>query len=307
MPGLSRYTHRSRSLHSSSNDCIQSDGNFLEIVLKNLVRLFASTMMLLVAAQISVAVAASFEMKMFGYRIAVVQRDFEQVLIIDERDFLRNTTINISDIQLVSGTPVVVGSSSAGGNTCDSSPFVISFPTGAKPKVDGPIESCRPVTIDVLADQLTFKTTALPNSPGETWTWTPASGFAKSVDQDFIADTSKGWSELREKTVSHPSELLSFGEVAAQINDLLGSDKDDYSNIILGVGSGSFDGDYFVGSACTRHLCQEEEALLVASIQEKTVFLAWKPSGEKIVVRPPVKQWPERAKAALREWAEKWK
>lgn len=100
---------------------------------------------------------------------------------------------------------------------------------------------------------------------------------------------------------------MSLGEAAAQINGLLGAEKNDYSDIILGVGSGSFDGDYFVGSACTRHLCQEEEALLVAAIQEKRVFLAWKPSGEKIVVRPSVKQWPERAKAALREWAAKWK
>jgi hypothetical protein len=161
--------------------------------------------------------------------------------------------------------------------------------------------------MDVRADQLTFSTTALPNSPGETWIWTPATGLAKSGSRDFVADTSRGWSELREKTVSHPGELLSFGEVAAQINDLLGAEKDDYSDIILGVGSGSFDGDYFVGSACTRHLCQEEEALLVASIQGKQVFLAWKPSGEKIVVRPPLKQWPERAKASLREWAAKWK
>lgn len=155
-------------------------------------------------------------------------------------------------------------------------------PTGCKPRVDGPIESCRPVRMDVLPDQLTFSTTALPNSPGETRTWTPASRFAKSGGREFVADTAKGWSELWEKTVSHPGELLSFGEVATQINDLLGREKDDYSNIILGVGSGSFDGDYFVGSACTRHLCQDEEALLVASIPEKQVFLAWKPSGEKM-------------------------
>lgn len=275
--------------------------------MKSFVHLVAVTVVAMVTSQIGIANAAVFEMKMFGHHVVVLQRDFEQVLSIDGRDVLKDAILNIEDIRLISGTPAIVGSSSVGGNACDAAPFVVSFPRDANPRVDGPIESCRPVKMDVLSDRLTFSTTALPNSPGETWTWTPASGFAKSGDQDFVADTSKGWSELREKTISHPGELLSFGEVAPQINDLLGAEKGEYSDIILGVGSGSFNGDYFVGSACTRHLCQEEEALLVASIQEKQVFLAWKPSGEKIVVRPPVKQWPARAKAALREWAAKWK
>jgi len=275
--------------------------------LKSFVHLVAVTVVAMVTSQIGIANAAVFEMKMFGHHVVVLQREFEQVLSIDGREVLKDAILHIEDIHLISGTPAIVGSSSAGGNACDAAPFVLSFPLGANPRVDGPIESCRPVQMAVLADELTFSTTALPNSPGETWTWTPASGFAKSGDRDFVADTSKGWSELREKAVSHPGELLSFGEVAAQINDLLGAEKDDYSNIILGVGSGSFDGDYFVGSACTRHLCHEEEALLVASIQQKQVFLAWKPSREKIVVRPSMKQWPDRAKAALREWAAKWK
>lgn len=275
--------------------------------MKSFVHLVAVTVVAMVTSQIGIANAAVFEMKMFGHHVVVLQRDFEQVLSIDGREVLKDAILNMEDIRLISGTPAIVGSSSAGGNACDAAPFVVSFPRDSNPRVDGPIESCRPVRMDVLADQLTFSTTALPNSRGEIWTWTPASGFTKSGHKDFVANTSRGWSELREKTVSHPSELLSFGEVAAQINVLLGAEKGEYSDIILGVGSGSFDGDYFVGSACTRHLCQEEEALLVASVQGKQVFLAWKPSGEKIVVRPPVKQWPERAKAALREWAEKWK
>ncbi|NSY46596.1 hypothetical protein G6L97_25955 (plasmid) [Agrobacterium tumefaciens] len=272
-----------------------------------LVRLFVLTVTFLVAAQISVAGAATFEMKMFGHHVTILKRDFEQVLTIDGREVLKNEILSIEDIQLISGTPAIVGSSSAGGNAYDSSPFVISFPTNANPKVDGPVDSCRPVKMQVSADKLSFSTTALPNSPGETWVWTPISGFSKPEEQAFVANVSKGWAELREKTITHPGDILEFAEVAAQINRLLGPEKETYSDIIMGVGSGSFSGDYFVGSACTRHLCNEEEALLVASIQEKQVFLAWKPSGKKIVVSPPVKEWPEKAKAALREWAAKWK
>ncbi|MDO5897886.1 hypothetical protein [Agrobacterium sp. Azo12] len=254
-----------------------------------------------------IATAASIDIKMFGHHVIIQQRDFEQVLSIDGRDVLKDSILTVDDVRMISGIPTIIGSSSPGGNACDSSPFVVSFPTDGNPRVDGPIESCYPVNADVLPDKIVFSTRALPTSPGQTWTWTPKDGLAKSADQQFVADSSKGWSALREKTATHPSDLLSYGEIAAQINGLLATEKDFYSDIILGVGSGSFEGDYFVGSACTRHMCNEQEALLVAGIQEKKVFLAWKPSGEKIVVRPPVKEWPDKAKFALREWAEKWK
>jgi hypothetical protein len=51
----------------------------------------------------------------------------------------------------------------------------------------------------------------------------------------------------------------------------------------------------------------DQEAVVVADLASRTVYLAWKPSGQKIKVAPAVKTWPERAKAELRQWASKWK
>jgi len=275
--------------------------------LKRCICIAVITLASLFAGGLSIATAAALDLKMFGHHIVIRQSDYEQVLSIDGRNVLKDATLTIDDVRVISGIPTVIGSSSPGGNSCNSSPFVVSFPVDGNPRVDGPIESCYPVNVDVQADKIVFSTRALPNTPGQTWTWMPKDGLGKSESQDFVADSSKGWSELREKTANHPSDLLSYGEIAAQINELLATDKEFYSDIILGVGSGSFEGDYFVGSSCTRHMCTEQEALLVAAIQEKKVYLAWKPSGEKIVVRPPVKEWPDKAKGALREWAAKWK
>jgi hypothetical protein len=275
--------------------------------LKRFAHVFFFTIASAFAGGFGIATAAALDLKMFGHHIVIHQRDYEQVLSIDGRNVLKDATLTIDDVRVISGIPTVIGSSSPGGNSCNSSPFVVSFPVDGNPRVDGPVESCYPVNADVQTDKIVFSTRALPNTPGQTWTWTPKDGLAKSADQQFVADSSKGWSALREKTATHPSDLLSYGEIAAQINGLLGTEKDFYSDIILGVGSGSFEGDYFVGSSCTRHMCSEQEALLVAGVQEKKVFLAWKPSGEKIMVRPPVKEWPDRAKSALREWAAKWK
>lgn len=275
--------------------------------MKKLVCFVVAAFSIVAGCQASLAAASAFEMKMFGHEVAIIRRDDGQILMIDGREVLKNEILDIRDALLVGGVPALVGSSSPGGNTCDAAPFVVSFPQGLNPRLDGPIESCRPVKADVGANEILFATVPIPNTDGETWKWTPSDGLIKSENRPFVPDASKGWATLREKSASHPSELIGFGEIAAQIDALLGADRNVFSDIITGVGSGSFDGDYFVGSACTRHLCQEEEALLVASISDKRVFLAWKPQGEKIVVRPLLKQWPERAKAALRDWAAKWK
>jgi len=45
----------------------------------------------------------------------------------------------------------------------------------------------------------------------------------------------------------------------------------------------------------------------IIHLASRTVYLAWKPSGQKIKVNPDVKAWPEKAKAELRQWAAKWK
>lgn len=79
----------------------------------------------------SAAAAATFEMKMFGHHIVVLERDFKQVLSIDGREVLKDAILHIEDIHLISGTPAIVGSSSVGGNACDAAPFIVSFPRRA--------------------------------------------------------------------------------------------------------------------------------------------------------------------------------
>lgn len=267
------------------------------------IQLFAQ-LSFFVAPQVS---AAELSLSVFGHQVAIVTRDTEQALMVDGQELLRNEYVDIDDIRLVSGVPVMIGKSYPGGNICDSSPFVVSLATAAKPRVDGPIDSCRPVQMQGSADQLAFSTTPLPNEAGENWVWKPNVGFQKTGNSGFQTSQAKGWAQLQQSGINHPGDIFSFGEIATQIDGLLGPAKASYVDILMGTGSGQFDRDYYIGTSCTRHSCGEEEALLVASIANRRVFLAWKPSGEKIQVLPPVTEWPAKAKAELRDWAAKWK
>jgi hypothetical protein len=139
---------------------------------------------------------------------------------------------------------------------------------------------------------------------GQKWEWTASAGFKGIQGEAFVADTSKGWDQLRERSVTHPAGLCGGGSRDQPFGR---ADKALLNDILLGVSSGEFKGDLFVGTSCSRHMCTDQEAVVVANLASRTVFLAWKPSGQKIKVNPDVKAWPEKAKAELRQWAAKWK
>jgi hypothetical protein len=41
-------------------------------------------------------------------------------------------------------------------------------------------------------------------------------------------------------------------------------------------------------------ISHNQEAVVATDLSSRMVYLAWKPSGQKIKVNPPVKTWPER-------------
>lgn len=46
---------------------------------------------------------------------------------------------------------------------------------------------------------------------------------------------------------------------------------------------------------------------MVAMLQEKQMYVAWKFEGRKIAVQPEVGKWPRAARLELKEWAKGWK
>ena len=258
-------------------------------------------------ASSAIVYAADFELTMFGSSVIVLGEYPERKLQINGRVVLTNAIVTFSEVMSVNGIPALIGESSNGGNACDASPFIISFPTAGAPRLDGPLDVCAEVKYERKANHIEFWTTAIPGAAGERWSWTPENGLKKLASVSFSADKTVGWIKLRERSIEHPLDILKIGEIASQIEILLGPDKLAYEGIIAGVGSGEFKGDDYVGKSCTPHMCGEEEAIIFASSSEKKVFLAWKPSNQKISVRPPLKKWPEKARRELKNWANNWK
>jgi hypothetical protein len=244
--------------------------------------------------------------KLAGHAVEVKEADTEKSLTVDGRELHRNQLIFLDDIYGFASTLIVVGSSSAGGNACDSAPFVLSFPNGGAPRFDGPLETCMSVDHQVEGSEIVFSSAPIPGRETERWKWTLESGFQSLGSKPFVPEAAD-WSSLRERRLSHPADAFRNAGIMASISKTLGRDFNHFQQLMTGVGSGEFKGDDFLGSACRPHACMDEAGLLFLSAHDRRVFAAWKPEGQKIVVYPsPVKDWPDKAKNELRAWAKKW-
>lgn len=253
--------------------------------------------------------ASGEELRAFGHDISILKNKVGQTqdqLSVDGKVIHTNEYVSFDEIAVVNGTPLIVGDSSPGGNACDASPFVLSFPAGKAPRLDGPLESCAVVSRRIEASRIVFETSATAAANGKTWIWT-TNGFAEGPPTLFSSDQTKGWDDLRAREVRHPADLFKYGEVANQIYTLLAESRADILPIMEGVGSAAYDGDYIVATSCLPHMCMSIEQITVAALRDRKIYMAWKLDNQKIVVRPPVGKWPQKARSALSLWAQKWK
>lgn len=243
-----------------------------------------------------------------GHQITIAGEYPTKELKVDGKTYHTDAIISFDEIIVVDGTVTLIGSSSAGGNACDSSPFVLSFPSESEPRFDGPLDNCVVVNHEIENGKVVFATGVIPGRDQNTWVWTPSAGFSEVKAVPFRADSRTNWTQLRERKLDHPSDAFVNGEIHQALKNVLGADFGHFQQLMAGVGSGEFKGDDYVGTACRPHDCPAEGGMIFLSPSLKRAFAAWKPEGGKIIVYPsPVKDWPEKARLELKNWARDWK
>lgn len=245
---------------------------------------------------------------MFGHKVEITKAEKTgEELQVDGRKLHADEYLAIEEIGLAQGIPFAIGTSAPGGNACDASVFVLSFPPDKPTRLDGPVGDCSPITWKAKPDHIDLGTRPSPDQDGSQWTWSPGDGFREGPKLKFAADPNKGWNDLRDRTFQHPADIYSYGQISPDLSKLVGDQAKDYLTVVMGPGSAEYKGDLIVGTACQPHNCMDTGSLLIANLQTHHLFVAWKPDGGKIVVRPPVKEWPSDERGELRSWATRWK
>lgn len=251
--------------------------------------------------------AQSFDLKVFGSSVSVKQLSGERTLEVAGRTLLRDGIIVINEIERIGGTTVLIGVAGSGGNACDVSHFVLSLAPRREPRLDGPVEACGSRLVSVGDDGVVFEKPAIAGRDGQRWRWTDENGLQSLGKTAHIPARSDGWAALRERRMDHPFSLFDLADISDDIAKLVGGGIDDVRVALSGPGSGRFEGDLFIGQACRQASCGEVEALVVAEIPKRRIFVAHKPANRSIAAYPRVEDWPPQARSALRNWARKWR
>ena len=250
---------------------------------------------------------AANEMKIFGHRVEVVGPFNDQRLVVDGKILVSDAIVSINQIDVVAGTGILIGGAFSGGNACDVAPFIVSFPAGEPPKVDGPIDECQMGDITIHSRDIEIVHEASPDKPGRRRIWTVAGGFKDSGPIAFKADNELGWDALRRHDIAFPIDLYKNSDVGAAIKALTGPDDQLFIAGFNGPSSGEFVGDTYFGTGCVAHDCPSAGSFVIADIAARKVFLAWKDDGKPFVVRPVVKDWPHPFRLRLKEWTQGFK
>lgn len=255
----------------------------------------------------SSAFAERTEINLFGTPLTILGRDLEPwTLTVGGRKLLSNYVMSLSRVGVLGGVGYAVGKSGGGGNACDTPPFILSFPVGKPARLDGPVDACRSVEITYFDDRIVLKEAAIAGEKASEWTWTPADGLRR---REIVqaANTAIDWDSVRERSISHPADLLKSATFSEALSALLGPTLARYRATSSGPGSVNYDGEILIATSCAPHRCDEEEQITVLDPQERKLFVARKQIGAKVVVFPEVKQWPSKARTSLAGWARRWK
>jgi hypothetical protein len=77
--------------------------------------------------------ANQFSAKFFGHSLEML----DSRLLLDDKEVLKGNSISLDEVTKIGDTTVLIGNVFEGGASYEGSPFVISFPVNAKPRIDG--------------------------------------------------------------------------------------------------------------------------------------------------------------------------
>src|SRR3546814_320349 len=139
---------------------------------------------------------ASTSITIFGSDIEVLETsDIEYVLRIDGETKIAEERISLDQIDRLAGVDFLIGFAGPGGNACEPAPFIVSFHADGPPKLFGPLETCRPVSIDPEGDVLRLIEVGVPGERVKSWTWSPQ-GSLSEARYVFPMKKCMGWASL---------------------------------------------------------------------------------------------------------------
>jgi hypothetical protein len=246
-------------------------------------------------------------MTVFGHKLEIYKsQEGDDLLTVDGKKLVTEHYIDIAEIGTIGAAGFAIGTTRPGGNACEGSLFILSFAEKEPVRIDGPLDTCGPVTYKTEKERIVVESPARPGTNGARWIWT-MKGFGPAEALKFAASTGTGWNMLRSRSIDHPVDLLRHTEFTTQLRKLLGPAA--YAalpRLLSGPGSVKYDGNVMVADPCQAHSCDDTSVLIVVDIGAQKVMIALKDTDKPAIVAPWGADWPAATAADLGSWRRKW-
>ncbi|WP_441234848.1 hypothetical protein [Bradyrhizobium sp. 930_D9_N1_4] len=262
---------------------------------------------LLLCLMPQLAFAERLNMIAFGHKLEIIKnKEDEDALSVDGKKFVTSQYVDINEVGTIGAAGFAIGTTSPGGNACDGSLFILSFPEKEPVRIDGPLDTCGPVTYKIDKDRIVAESPASPGINGARWTWT-VNGFGPAEILKFTTTTGTGWNMLRNRSINHPADLLKHTEFTSQLRKLLGpAAYASLPRLLNGPGSIRYDGNVAIADACQAHSCDDTSVLIAVDIGSQKLMIALKDTDKPAIVAPWVTDWPPVTAADFGKWRRKW-
>jgi hypothetical protein len=246
-------------------------------------------------------------MIVFGHKLEIYKsQEGDDLLKVDGKQMVTEHDIDIAEIGTIGSAGFAVGTTSPGGNACEGSLFILSFVNKEAVRIDGPLDTCGPITYKTDKERIVVESPARPGVNGARWTWS-VNGFGPAETLKFAASTGTGWNMLRSRSINHPLDLLGHTEFTTQLRKLLGpAVYATLPRLLSGPGSVKYDGNVMVADACQAHSCDDTSVLIVVDIGAQKLMIALKDADKPAIVAPWVADWPTATATEFGNWRRKW-
>ena len=229
--------------------------------------------------------------------------DSDKILAFDGKEVARNYDVFFDRIVKVGGINVALFAAGPGGNQCGPDTVIAWKPEGGTlQSVTVDQNDCGAPPTSVADDALYFVPYLLPGDSGDALKWTPQDGLLIAGRLSYTPQPNTGWGDIDASKYQNIIDAFHNEAVYKAAEKLLGDKMSDVAtSLLVGGGTEKTPSGAFYATGCVPHACGGSDGFMAVDANNKALYFAQQTDKPEPNAWPPLTEWPNEMKDALKK------
>lgn len=229
--------------------------------------------------------------------------DSDKILAFDGKEVARNYDVFFDKIVKVGGIDVALFAVGPGGNQCGPDTVIAWKPEGGTlQSVTVDQDDCGAPPTAVSDDALYFVPYLLPGDSGDALKWTPQDGLLIAGRLSYTPQPNTGWNDIDPTKYQNIIDAFHNEAVYKAAEKLLGDQMGGVAtSLLVGGGTEKTPSGAFYATGCVPHACGGGNGFMAVDAKNKALYFAQQSDTPEPNAWPPMKEWPDEMKDALKK------